>query len=420
MPRPPGSKNKKKSANVSEEKAAENLVEDAVNLARSTMEGTNMEGTNSTVMPIQVARKQRSTKKKQLENLLPENAAVEDAVTVPGSSNNTAPLSKKKRSVNQSEEEAAENLLVENAVRMARSTKDGNSIIPALIDAAESRMATEAAGDDDEAGSSQMKICAQIVKGRIVEGTRKGYERTLRFISGICEILCEKSIDEKTGLLQLPVELRTLILFLGEVAKDREDKSIRALSTITGYINAIKHAHTEASLKLSAPVDDYLTKFVNGYGRLVAKKKETGLMKNFEGKVAISFGLFVQLTTKSLFASELRSSASRFVHLFGILCWNMFARSNSVANLRTNHIVWDNDSMVIDMSKHKADQTGENTNPKHIFANPYKPEICPILAMGLHFSPSRIEKMEKIIQRSFLAPLLTMPSQDGCVTPWAI
>lgn len=41
--------------------------------------------------------------------------------------------------------------------------------------------------------------------------------------------------------------------------------------------------------------------------------------------------------------------------------------------------------MVVDMSRHKADQTGEKTTPKHIYANPYQPAICPILAMGLHF-----------------------------------
>jgi hypothetical protein len=36
------------------------------------------------------------------------------------------------------------------------------------------------------------------------------------------------------------------------------------------------------------------------------------------------------------------------------------------------------------MSKHKGDQTGENIPPKHVFANPYNPAICPILALALH------------------------------------
>jgi hypothetical protein len=41
------------------------------------------------------------------------------------------------------------------------------------------------------------------------------------------------------------------------------------------------------------------------------------------------------------------------------------------------------------MSKHKADQTGEKITPKHIYANPWNPEICPILALSLHvFSTS--------------------------------
>jgi hypothetical protein len=300
----------------------------------------------------------------------------------------------KSKNTTSDDNNASDEALVNDAISRAISSNDTDSVISSLVDGDEARMILETASTSNSAGitvvdlvdlSSQTAICSQIVKGRIEEDTRKGYERTLRFIVGICDVLCPLAIDKDTKQLRLPMKLCDLVAFLGEVAKERENKSVRAVSTITGYITAIKHAHTEASIPLSKAVDDYLVKFVNGYGRLVAKKKETGLMKNFEGKVALTFSLFVDLCKKSLFACDLRSTFSRFVHLFGILCWNMFARSNSVANLRTNHIIWENDAMLVDMSRHKADQTGENTTPKHIYANPYQPEICPILAMGLHF-----------------------------------
>jgi hypothetical protein len=40
--------------------------------------------------------------------------------------------------------------------------------------------------------------------------------------------------------------------------------------------------------------------------------------------------------------------------------------------------------MVIDMSRQKADQTGEKITPKHVYANPFNPTVCPILSIALH------------------------------------
>ena len=116
----------------------------------------------------------------------------------------------------------------------------------------------------------------------------------------------------------------------------------------------------------------------------MAQKRSSGVMKTFEGKVPLSFQLYCTLSKLALFVNEVRSSFAGFVHLFMILCWNLFARSNNVEELRTEHLSWDNDSLVVNITKHKADQSGEKSTPKHVFANPFNPEICPILALGLH------------------------------------
>lgn len=120
-------------------------------------------------------------------------------------------------------------------------------------------------------------------------------------------------------------------------------------------------------------------------------------MKNFEGKVPISFSIYCSLAKVALFASEVRSKFASLVHLFLLLCWNLFSRSCSVADLRTHHFSWDNDCLVVDMSKQKGDQTGDKITPKHVYANPYNPEICIILALALHvFSISfRIDNDDK-------------------------
>ena len=111
-------------------------------------------------------------------------------------------------------------------------------------------------------------------------------------------------------------------------------------------------------------------------------------MKNFEGKVSVTFKVFCSLALIALMASD-RSQFSSYVHCYMILCWNLFARSISISSCRTHHLSWQNDCLVVDMSVHKGDQTGEKITPKHVYANPFQPEICPILALALHiFSTS--------------------------------
>lgn len=71
-----------------------------------------------------------------------------------------------------------------------------------------------------------------------------------------------------------------------------------------------------------------------------------------------------------------------------------------------HHLSWSNDSLVIDLSKQKADQTGEKITPKHLFANPYNPSICPILALALHvfsisFRPDNDDKDKLFPENSY-------------------
>ena len=162
----------------------------------------------------------------------------------------------KSKNTTSDDNNASDEALVNDAISRAISSNDTDSVISSLVDGDEARMILETASTSNSAGitvvdlvdlSSQTAICSQIVKGRIEEDTRKGYERTLRFIVGICDVLCPLAIDKDTKQLRLPMKLCDLVAFLGEVAKERENKSVRAVSTITGYITAIKHAHTEAS-----------------------------------------------------------------------------------------------------------------------------------------------------------------------------
>ena len=231
-----------------------------------------------------------------------------------------------------------------------------------------------------EAAQRGTEIAAEVVALRVVQSTSKQYASVFRFITTYCAEKYPDAVDD-SGKLILPMNITLLKAFLGDMATDRSNGTVKATSTVTTYCTVLKHFYTEAGISINAELTDFFKQFHQGYKRKVAHKKNIGLMKNFEGKVGVTYVVYTALAKNALFAATLRTRFSSLVHAFLILCWNLFSRSCPVAELRTTHFSWENDALVIDMSKHKADQAGENIKPKHIYANPYCPEVCPILQL---------------------------------------
>ena len=106
---------------------------------------------------------------------------------------------------------------------------------------------------------------------------------------------------------------------------------------------------------MKSKVNFFLKDFTDGYRRTVAQKKSDGIMKNIEGKMPLTFPLYVKLCKKSLFVCDTdRSIMSSYVHLFTTLCWNLFCRSINVKCLRTSNFRWEEDSLIIDLSLQKG------------------------------------------------------------------
>jgi hypothetical protein len=118
-----------------------------------------------------------------------------------------------------------------------------------------------------------------------------------------------------------------------------------------------------------------------GAQRKRAQEKVEGLVPIEEGKAAIPGHLYLELVE-----ALLKSGADVFCHTFAVCCWVLMCRVSNVAELRGAHFCWDNDAIVISMVKHKADQEGERTDPKHCYANPFKPSACVVTAVGIYFA----------------------------------
>jgi hypothetical protein len=95
------------------------------------------------------------------------------------------------------------------------------------------------------------------------------------------------------------------------------------------------------------------------------------------------------------------------VHAFLLLCWNLMARAVSVASIRYDHVSWEGkfyivfysgylvctvviivfigDALIVQYGRMKNDQDGSACMPRHVYANPMDPEICPILGYIIQY-----------------------------------
>ena len=62
------------------------------------------------------------------------------------------------------------------------------------------------------------------------------------------------------------------------------------------------------------------------------------------------------------------------------------ARSKNIGDLAYHNFRTGDDCLTIKYDKTKADQAGEKVMDKHIYANPFNPLVCPILALGVWFT----------------------------------
>ena len=82
------------------------------------------------------------------------------------------------------------------------------------------------------------------------------------------------------------------------------------------------------------------------------------------------------------------------------LCWNLCCRSRNCQTVQLNHMEYREDAMCIYFAHSKNDQHGERHRvARHIYPNSVRPEICPLLALGVYWLVSPI-----LINQSRLFP----------------
>ena len=166
--------------------------------------------------------------------------------------------------------------------------------------------------------------------------------------------------------------------------------------TYQNYKSALKWWHSfdcpemdKIGYAFPSETDAAINKAIATYKRDIGVKKRKGIMTQKEGKSKYSlFGLSVLCK----YFMGLRPMQHKhtwnegmFASLFTKLSVSTIGRSDNIDDLLLSLIDWENDAMTVQFGTTKSDQTGETTSDrKHIFANPFKPELCSILALAVY------------------------------------
>jgi hypothetical protein len=123
-----------------------------------------------------------------------------------------------------------------------------------------------------------------------------------------------------------------------------------------------------------------------GYEKTINDLKNRGLMDINKGKMHLKSG-GNDLLAKKLMQQHPSTSGSWsttvFAWSYSVLIWSLMSRSDSVDKIMLKHMDWSEYPLVVEEQGQKGDQTGADKYGEHIYANPYEPSRCPILALAV-------------------------------------
>ena len=172
-------------------------------------------------------------------------------------------------------------------------------------------------------------------------------------------------------------------VFSNPVAPVNGKNVLNSASYVSSYRSALKWFYEKQGQELPAEVMKQLGRYTSGFKRVKNQRKQDGEEEAEEGKQPMQFAGYEWLAKQAV-GSQKEFTQGCFAWIFLLLAWNLISRGRNVGTLMFEHISWQDDSMTVRMFVKKHDQEGKDSKPKHVFANPCKPWICPILALAVY------------------------------------
>lgn len=207
----------------------------------------------------------------------------------------------------------------------------------------------------------------------------------------------------------------------------RPNGSAPGWSTYNLQRSAITNLFRMYEVEISTSLQSQLRTAFKGLKRQVTDKVQSGHGAIKTGKDPLSFSLFHFLSETAL---KQEDPSFCFFRLFFLLSWNLCCRSSNVVSICLSHLEWREDALGVFFAHSKSDQLGERPrDPRHIYANPLLPAVCPMLALGIFwlcFPPesdqvklflgsSQYDRYIKLFKR-----LLEIPEAEAELAKWGI
>lgn len=152
-------------------------------------------------------------------------------------------------------------------------------------------------------------------------------------------------------------------------------------ATYNSHRSALFNLFRDYSEVMSADLQTKLANHFRGLKRTVAAEMAADVVACKEGKDSLPFDLCIRLGLLML------TSPSRdmiFGRTFLILSWNLMARASNTLSICHEHMQFCGDALCVYFAQMKTDQFADRPNDlRHVYANPLKPEVCPLLALGI-------------------------------------
>lgn len=237
--------------------------------------------------------------------------------------------------------------------------------------------------------SSGGAMAAKIKGKKRAENTKKNYGSKANFLYGWLRDHHPDFIDSDEKMIILPLNEEVVEEFFGDCIQKRDSNGVLkdpieyySFSQVSAFRSCIVELYEREKMKIEDSTKFAMDNFLDNYVKEIAELKHRGEMSLTEGKKPMSFRCFEFLAEAAV--SYEVFSVGIFAWLFLLLCWNLMARSVSVGTLMYVHVTWDMDALICNIPKHKGDQEGKHSYPRHIYANVLNPVICPVLAFAVY------------------------------------
>lgn len=195
----------------------------------------------------------------------------------------------------------------------------------------------------------------------------------------LCINIC-KMLQRIPPILFEDFEVNHFMQFI--VSLRKPDGNKLSYSSYNTHRAALYNVFRDYKMSMSESLQSELKNHFRGLKRTTTKTVAEGGARIKTGKDALDFGLY-----KFLCLEFLKSPRPDFIfaHCFMIFCWNLMCRAGNMTSVCWSHLEWRNDALGIYFAHMKNDQFGERPrDPRHVYANPLIPEICPVLSLGVY------------------------------------